>query len=279
MKVVEPFYSRPRPRVRSSPTSRATTAPASSTTASPRSSRSRRSSAAERRARPLRPSRPRHRRQGRARLPRRADVRRGSGRAEAARPARRPRAGLHPERRLRRPGRGGVDAAALRDRADDRAPGLEHGHGADAVHARDARGAPAGDVRTAGQRGRGRPARHRGHRVRRLVVCHRRARRTSIADPGGRRIEADRVISLPALEGRRLPGVPCDDDGLHPGRRPRARPASRRRLRGRRRHQLPHQAGRPRDPAGGRRGRGDRGGGRRRHRARAVPARCCAACS
>ena len=37
-----------------------------------------------------------------------------------------------------------------------------------------------------------------------------------VADPSSRRIEADRVISLPRLEGRRLPGVPCDDDGFIP---------------------------------------------------------------
>ena len=37
-----------------------------------------------------------------------------------------------------------------------------------------------------------------------------------IADPSSRRIAADRVVSLPRLEGRRLPGVPCDDDGFIP---------------------------------------------------------------
>ena len=37
-----------------------------------------------------------------------------------------------------------------------------------------------------------------------------------VADPSSRRIEADRVISLPRLEGRRLAGVPCDDDGFIP---------------------------------------------------------------
>jgi sulfide:quinone oxidoreductase len=37
-----------------------------------------------------------------------------------------------------------------------------------------------------------------------------------IADPGGRRIDADRVISLPALEGHRHVGVPCDDAGFIP---------------------------------------------------------------
>jgi sulfide:quinone oxidoreductase len=37
-----------------------------------------------------------------------------------------------------------------------------------------------------------------------------------VADPSSRRIEADRVISLPRLEGRRLTGIPCDDDGFIP---------------------------------------------------------------
>ncbi len=32
-----------------------------------------------------------------------------------------------------------------------------------------------------------------------------------VADPGGRRIDADRAVSLPALEGRRLAGVPADE--------------------------------------------------------------------
>jgi sulfide:quinone oxidoreductase len=37
-----------------------------------------------------------------------------------------------------------------------------------------------------------------------------------VADPGGRRIDADRIISLPALEGRRHAGVPSDDAGFIP---------------------------------------------------------------
>jgi sulfide:quinone oxidoreductase len=37
-----------------------------------------------------------------------------------------------------------------------------------------------------------------------------------IADPGGRRIDVDRVISLPALDGLRLPGVPADPTGFIP---------------------------------------------------------------
>jgi len=37
-----------------------------------------------------------------------------------------------------------------------------------------------------------------------------------VADPGGRRIDADRAVSLPALEGRRLAGVPADEAGFVP---------------------------------------------------------------
>ena len=37
-----------------------------------------------------------------------------------------------------------------------------------------------------------------------------------LADPGGRRIDADRVVSLPTLCGRRLAGVPADDSGFVP---------------------------------------------------------------
>jgi sulfide:quinone oxidoreductase len=37
-----------------------------------------------------------------------------------------------------------------------------------------------------------------------------------LADPGGRRIDADRAISLPILRGLRLAGVPCDDGGFIP---------------------------------------------------------------
>jgi len=48
-----------------------------------------------------------------------------------------------------------------------------------------------------------------------------------VADPQGRRIDADRVISLPALVGRQHTGVPCDDAGFIPvdphGRVPRLR--------------------------------------------------------
>jgi sulfide:quinone oxidoreductase len=46
-----------------------------------------------------------------------------------------------------------------------------------------------------------------------------------VADPGGRRIDADRIVSLPALDGRRHAGVPCDEAGFIPvdvhGRVPR----------------------------------------------------------
>ena len=37
-----------------------------------------------------------------------------------------------------------------------------------------------------------------------------------VADPGGRRIDVDRVISLPALEGRPVDGVPADAAGFIP---------------------------------------------------------------
>jgi sulfide:quinone oxidoreductase len=37
-----------------------------------------------------------------------------------------------------------------------------------------------------------------------------------IADPGGRRIDADRIVALPALEGRAVAGVPADGNGFIP---------------------------------------------------------------
>ena len=37
-----------------------------------------------------------------------------------------------------------------------------------------------------------------------------------IADPGGRRIDANRIIALPSLGGRALEGVPADGDGFIP---------------------------------------------------------------
>jgi sulfide:quinone oxidoreductase len=37
-----------------------------------------------------------------------------------------------------------------------------------------------------------------------------------IVDPGGRRIDVDRVVSLPRLEGMSIPGVPADTDGFIP---------------------------------------------------------------
>jgi sulfide:quinone oxidoreductase len=37
-----------------------------------------------------------------------------------------------------------------------------------------------------------------------------------IVDPGGRKIDVDRVITLPRLEGLRLPGVPVDAEGFVP---------------------------------------------------------------
>jgi sulfide:quinone oxidoreductase len=46
-----------------------------------------------------------------------------------------------------------------------------------------------------------------------------------VADPSGRRIEVDRVVSLPVLNGRPMPGVPTDSTGFMPidahGRVPR----------------------------------------------------------
>ena len=38
--------------------------------------------------------------------------------------------------------------------------------------------------------------------------------RVLTVDPGGRQIDVDRVVSLPTLEGRRIPGVPTDPDGF-----------------------------------------------------------------
>ena len=99
-----------------------------------------------------------------------------------------------------------------------------------------------------------------------------------IADPGGRRIDVDRVVSLPVLDGLRLAGVPADARRIHPRRRPRARARPAGRLRRGRRHQLPDQAGRPRDAAGRRRGAGDRGRGRRATSSPSRSARSCAAC-
>jgi sulfide:quinone oxidoreductase len=40
--------------------------------------------------------------------------------------------------------------------------------------------------------------------------------RAIVLDPGARRLEVDRVVTLPALEGPRVPGVPADDAGFHP---------------------------------------------------------------
>ena len=52
-----------------------------------------------------------------------------------------------------------------------------------------------------------------------------------VADPGGRRIDADRVVSLPALDGPPARGRPRRWRRVHPRRRPRARARRRRRLR------------------------------------------------
>ena len=74
---------------------------------------------------------------------------------------------------------------------------------------------------------------------------------------------ADRVIALPRLVGPAIAGLPHGAHGFIPVDAPRPRPGCPRRLRGRRRDELPAQAGRPRDPAGRRRGRGDRRRARR----------------
>ena len=54
-----------------------------------------------------------------------------------------------------------------------------------------------------------------------------------IADPGGRRFDVQRVVSMPVLDGLRLPGVPSDGTGFIPvdahGRGPRRSRALRRR--------------------------------------------------
>ncbi len=108
-----------------------------------------------------------------------------------------------------------MDAPALRDRADDRAPvwgmGIDDvsftlvtpeerplamfgGPGSDAV---------AQMLSTEGIEfvGCSYPTVGRGYVV---------------ADPGGRRVDVDRVVSLPVLDGRRLDGVPSDELGFIP---------------------------------------------------------------
>ena len=136
---------------------------------------------------------------------------------------------------------------------------------------RDPRGPAARDLRRTGERDRRRAARRRRHRV------HGSAYTTVehghlIVDPGGRRIDVNRVVSLPRLEGMRIPGVPRDAEGSSRST-PRPRGRARRRLRRRRRDRVPDQAGRARHPAGRRRRRDDRRGRRRADRAAALPAR------
>ena len=75
---------------------------------------------------------------------------------------------------------------------------------------------------------------------------------------GGAEMFADRVITLPVLEGPRVPGLPHDQHGFIPGRQVRPGERRRPRLRRRRRHLFPAQAGRPCRAAGRCRGRGDR---------------------
>ena len=89
-------------------------------------------------------------------------------------------------------------------------------------------------------------------------------RPTVVLHPGGRSLQPDRIITIPRLEGRRLPGVPADRGRVHPGRRPLRRGRAAPRVGRRRRHRLPAQARRPRRRTGrGRRCR-DRRAGRRR---------------
>ena len=98
-----------------------------------------------------------------------------------------------------------------------------------------------------------------------------------VPSPRGAELDADAVVALPRLDGPRLPGFPPTPDGFIPtdqhGRVPGAR-----RLGGRRRHRLPGQAGRPRLPAGRRRGRGHRRPRRRRSGAPRPTVRCSGAC-
>ena len=76
-------------------------------------------------------------------------------------------------------------------------------------------------------------------------------------------VQASRAVTVPLLDGPRIPGVPADPGGFIPvgaGRRGHRRS---RRLGGGRRDDLPPQAGRARGPAGRGRRRGDRRVGRR----------------
>ena len=154
-------------------------------------------------------------------------VRRRPGRGAPARPARRPRAGLPPQRRVRRPGRGDVDAAALRARADDRPPGVGHGHGRRPLHARHARGPPARHVRRRPPATRSRELLDRRTAIEFVGSSYPTVGRGYvIADPGGRRIDAERVgLAARRSTASRLAGVPADDSGFIPvdAARPRAR--------------------------------------------------------
>ena len=119
-------------------------------------------------------------------------------------------------RRVRRPERGDVDPAALRARADDRTPGLEHGHRRIRFIARHARGARRS--RCSGRR-RATPSPSCSTTTAidfvGALVPERRARLRD-RDPGGRRIDADRVVALPGSWGVALAGVPADGDGFIP---------------------------------------------------------------
>ena len=95
---------------------------------------------------------------------------------------------------------------------------------------------------------------------------------------GGPPVPADAVIALPRHKGPVIAGLPADAAGFIPVDGMGPRPRRGRHLRGRRRDHVPHPPGRPRDAAGRRGRRDDRGRPRRERHARRRSARCCAAC-
>ena len=93
-----------------------------------------------------------------------------------------------------------------------------------------------------------------------------------------RAIVPTRFSAFPCSPGPPSPGLPCDEMGsCRPTCTARVTGAERR-ARRRRRDDVPGQAGRPRDPAGGRRRRHDRPRARRQRRAACPSRRSCAAC-
>ena len=82
-----------------------------------------------------------------------------------------------------------------------------------AADVRDARGRPARRVRRSCPRARARAARRARHRAARRCPAATRSR-TGSCSRRRARSPADRVVALPALEGPRVPGVPCDRDGF-----------------------------------------------------------------